>query len=387
MFKVCFVTTASITLKSFVLSLADAMNKTGNFEIHFVCDNDDEFKNSLPSYIHYHPIAMKRGISFDGLKVINALVRLFKQEKFDLVQYSTPNASCYASIAAKITKIPVRLYCQWGIVYVGFSGLKRIIFKTIEKMVCANSTAIRPDSNGNLDFSISEGLYTKEKGAVIWNGSACGVNLQKFDLSKREIMRKEIREMHSLPEDALVYIAVGRINKDKGTNELLEAAKKITEEKEDAYLLMVGDLENEQFLNQSLFTWSQNSDRVIYCGFSEEVEKYLAAADVYILASYREGFGTSVIEAESMGLPVIVTDIPGPTNAMLKNETGMVVPKMDAEALCKAMLHLYENRDKISDFGRRGAEFARGSFEQGELFRQIIADRENMLNSVRKING
>ena len=115
MYKVCFVTTASITLKSFVLELADAMHKTGSFEIHFICDNDDEFKSLLPSYIHYHPVPMKRGISFDGIKVIGKLRRLFKQEKFDLVQYSTPNASCYASIAARVAKIPVRLYCQWDL--------------------------------------------------------------------------------------------------------------------------------------------------------------------------------------------------------------------------------------------------------------------------------
>ncbi|MBO5019846.1 MAG: glycosyltransferase [Clostridia bacterium] len=387
MYKVCFVTTASITLKSFVLELADAMHKTGSFEIHFICDNDDEFKSLLPSYIHYHPVPMKRGISFDGIKVIGKLRRLFKQEKFDLVQYSTPNASCYASIAARVAKIPVRLYCQWGIVYVGFTGLKRFIFKTIEKMVCRNSTRIEPDSISNLNFSISEGLYTKEKGAVIWNGSACGVNLKKFDISKRDVFKAEIRQKYEIPQDALVYIFVGRIGRDKGINELLVAAEKMNELKDDTYLLLVGELENEQFLDKRLLNWSQNQKRVIYCGFTNEVEKYLAAADVYLLPSYREGFGTTVIEAESMGLATIVTDIPGPINAMLKNETGLVVPKADADALFKSMLYLYDNRDKIIKFAKCGAEFAATSFEQEELFRQIILDRENMLKSVSGTNG
>ena len=387
MYKVCFVTTVSITLKSFVLELAKFMHETGNFEIHFVCDNDEEFKASLPPYIHYHPVSMKRGISFDGLRVIKELIRLFKEEKFDLVQYSTPNASCYASVAARVAKVPVRLYCQWGIVYVGFTGFKRFIFKAIEKMVCFNSTCIRPDSSGNLNFGISEGLYSREKGAVIWNGSACGVNLKKFDISKKDIFRAEIREKHQIPQDAFVYVVVGRINKDKGINELLWAAKEINELKEDAYLLMVGDLENEQLLDAELLGWSQNNERVIYCGFSNEVEKYLAAADVYLLASYREGFGTSVIEAEAMGVTVVVTNIPGPTNAMLKNETGLVVPKGDAKALFNAMRYLYENRDRVIQFGKCGAEFAASSFEQNELFRQIIKDRENMLNSAGETNG
>ena len=254
-------------------------------------------------------------------------------------------------------------------------------------MVCRNSTRIEPDSISNLNFSISEGLYTKEKGAVIWNGSACGVNLKKFDISKRDVFKAEIRQKYEIPQDALVYIFVGRIGRDKGINELLVAAEKMNELKEDTYLLLVGELENEQFLDKRLLNWSQNQKRVIYCGFTNEVEKYLAAADVYLLPSYREGFGTTVIEAESMGLATIVTDIPGPINAMLKNETGLVVPKADADALFKSMLYLYDNRDKIIKFAKCGAEFAATSFEQEELFRQIILDRENMLKSVSGTNG
>lgn len=124
MYKICFVTTISLTLKSFVLELAKYLHATGDFEIHFVCDHDAEFEKTLPEYIHYNPISMKRGISFDGLKAIREMKKYFKQEKFDLIQYSTPNASCYASIAAKQAKIPCRLYCQWGIAYVGFQGIK-----------------------------------------------------------------------------------------------------------------------------------------------------------------------------------------------------------------------------------------------------------------------
>ena len=185
-----------MTLKAFVVELAKSMHDTGEFEIHFVCDYDEQFKNALPDYIHFHPVSMKRGISLYGIKAIKKMKDLFSREQFDLVQYSTPNASCYASIAAKQAKIPVRLYCQWGIAYVGFQGLKRRIFKRIEKMVCKNSTMIEPDSLGNLHFSRNEGLYEEDKSCVIWNGSASGVNLEKFDVSKKKIWCKEIREKH-----------------------------------------------------------------------------------------------------------------------------------------------------------------------------------------------
>ncbi|MCI5616930.1 MAG: glycosyltransferase family 1 protein, partial [Ruminococcus sp.] len=184
--KICYVTTISLTLKSFVIQSAKYLKENTDWDIVMICDNDDEFQDVLPEGIRYIPVSMKRGLNFDGMSVIRKLVKIFKEEKFDLVQYSTPNASLYVSIAAKIAKVPVRLYCQWGMVYVGFSGIKRKIFKCIEKFVCKNSTEIEPDSYGNLDFAHKEGLYPKNKGRVIWNGSACGVDLSKFDISRKD---------------------------------------------------------------------------------------------------------------------------------------------------------------------------------------------------------
>ncbi len=379
MYKICFVTTVSVTLKSFVLEFAKALHETGDFDVHFICNYDADFEKSLPEYIHYKPIPMKRGMSLDGLKAIREMVAYFKQERFDLVQYSTPNASCYASIAAKLAAVPCRLYCQWGIAYVGFQGIKRWVFKQIERMVCRNSTKIEPDSFGNLRFSHSEKLYTADKSCVIWNGSASGFKASKFDITQKPQWRTEIRSKYTIPQDAPVYIFIGRITRDKGINELFEASRTLLDQHKDAYLLLVGDAENTDSLNTELYQWSQNEPHVIYCGYSNEVEKYLAAADVYILPSYREGFGSAVVEAEAMGLPVIVTDIPGPTDAMINEKTGLLVKKADSTSLYEAMAQLYDNAGLRAEYGKNGEQFARESFEQTELFRRMIADRLSMI--------
>lgn len=385
MYKVCFVTTISLTLKSFVLDFAKAMHETGDFEIHFICDYDASFEKTLPDYIHYKPIPMKRGISFDGLKAIGEMVKYFKKEKFDLVQYSTPNAACYASIASKLSGIPCRLYCQWGIAYVGFQGIKRQIFKLIEKIVCMCSTKIEPDSFGNLNFSHIEGLYDASKSGVIWHGSASGVNLNKFDISKKEHWCSEIRNKYDIPTDAFVYIFIGRITRDKGINELFEAIKTLIAQNDDVYLLLVGNVEKNESVDANLYKWTQNEPRVIYCGYTNEVEKYLAASDVYLLPSYREGFGTAVIEAEAMGVPVIVSDIPGPTDAMINRKTGLLTPKADAKKLFDSMLFLYENEALREEYGKNGEEFARTSFEQKILFEKMYRDRIELIeNSLSK---
>lgn len=380
MYKICFVTTISLTLKCFVLDFARFLHESGDFEIHFVCDYDADFEKMLPEYIHYKPISMKRGISFDGLKAICEMKKYFKKEKFDLVQYSTPNAACYASIAAKQARVPGRLYCQWGIAYVGFGGIKRRIFKMIEKMVCKFSTKIEPDSFGNLHFSHAEGLYDASKSTVIWNGSACGVNLDKFDITHKREWNCEIRSKHSIPKDATVFIFIGRITRDKGINELFEAAKKIMEQNSDVYLLLVGNIEKNESVDADLYQWTQEEARVVYAGYTNEVEKYLAASDVYVLPSYREGFGTAVIEAEAMGLPVIVTDIPGPTDAMIKDKTGLVVSKGNAAELYNAMQELYASKDARAVYGGNANKFAGELFEQKELFGKIMTDRYDIIH-------
>jgi len=379
MYKICFVTTVSLTLKSFVLDFAKAMHETGDFEIHFVCDYDESFEKMLPEYIHYKPISMKRGVSFDGLKAISEMAKYFKKEKFDLVQYSTPNAACYASIAAKLVGIPCRLYCQWGIAYVGFNGIKRQIFKLIERIVCFCSTKIEPDSFGNLRFSREEGLYGANKSDVIWNGSASGVNLNKFNILKKEQWRSEIRGKYAIPAEATVYVFIGRITRDKGINELFEASKALISQKNDVYLLLVGSMEKNETVDSTLYDWSQSEQRVIYCGYTNEVEKYLAASDVFLLPSYREGFGSVVVEAEAMGVPVIVSDIPGPTDAMIDGKTGLLTPKADATKLFDNMLHLYENQSLREEYSKNGVELARESFEQNELFKRMIEDRRSMI--------
>lgn len=377
--KICFVTTISMTLKAFVLDTAKHLHENGGYDISFICNNDEQFAASLPEYIHYYPIPMERGISLGGFKAMLAIKKIFKEQKFDIVQYSTPNASCYASLAAWMAKIPVRLYCQWGIAYVGFQGIKRKLFKMEEKMVCRLSTWVEPDSFGNLSFSHKEGLYPENKGSVIWNGSASGVNLKKFDVSHKGEWKEEIRREYNIPENAKVFVFIGRVTRDKGINELFSATRKLFEEYKDAYLLMVGPNENSGSVDQGLYNWSVNEKRVIYCGFTNEVEKYLSASDVYVLPSYREGFGSAVIEAESMQVPVIISNIPGPTDAMEKDVTGLVVEKGDSEDLLNAMKRLYNDETSREKLGNNAYIFAITKFEQQELFSKILEDRQKLL--------
>ena len=377
--SICFVTTIPTTLRAFILQFAKYMHENCDCKITFISSPNEEFQSSLPEYIRYIPVKMERGVSLGGFKSFLTLYKIFKKEKFDLVQYSTPNAACYASVAAFLTRIPVRLYCQWGIAYVGLEGVKRKIFKNIERLVCFCSTKVEPDSNSNLLFSIKEKLYKASKGEVIWNGSASGVNLEKFDISKKNEYRNEIRSKLDIPDNAFVYGFVGRINRDKGINELFTAMRSVMSSNEQVYLILVGNPELSKGVDASLYAWAKNEKRVIFCGYTNVVEQYVASMDCYVLPSYREGFGLAVVEAEAMGVPVVVTNIPGPIDAMESGKSGIVVEKMDSTGLENALLVMLAQQNLCDEFGKFGVELAKERFEQKKLFEKILADRKNLL--------
>ena len=372
--RICFVTTVPGTIRAFILPLAEYMHENTKWDISFICSDNENFEKSLPEYIHFYPVHMKRGISLAGIKAMFQIKKILKKEKFDMVQYSTPNASLYTAMAAKSAKIPIRLYCQWGIAYVGFNGLKREIFKTVEKFVCGLSTYVQPDSKSNLNFARSEGLYSEKKSSVIWNGSACGVSLDKFNIQRKNEYRSYIREKYNIGRNTFVYIFIGRVTRDKGINELLSAFKKLND---DSVLFLIGKNEVDTSVNRELYDWSLENKNIIYTGNVDDVERYLSASDCYVLPSYREGFGMSVIEAEAMGVPVIVTDIPGPVDAVIDNKTGLLVKKADENSLLDAMKKI--RKLNYQEMGKEGHKFASDNFEQKQLFDKIIESRNELL--------
>lgn len=381
--KICFVTTVSITVKSFLIDFADYLTQNREYDVTFICDNDDSLFSYTNEYIHYIPISIKRGIGFDGLKVMKQLTQIFKEQQFDVVQYATPNASFYASIAAKRAGAKNRLYTHWGSRYMGYEGgIGRVIFKTLEKITCKNSSIIETESFSLLDYSIKDGLYPKEKASVIWNGSACGVKLENYDLSKREEWRTQIREKYNIPDDAIVFGWCGRITRDKGHNELFEAFRKLNETNKKARLLMVGAYDNVDTINKDLFDWAQGCNEVIFTGPvpGDQVPVMYSAMDVFCSLSYREGFGLVVIEAAAMKLPGIVTDVPGQIDTIVDGETGLLVPAKMIEPVVKAMEYFVSNPDKIEDMGVKARKDVETKYEQKNLFRLLADHRDEIIN-------
>ncbi len=381
--RICIVTTVWTSINNWIKPFLNEYNKYG-VEVTIVCNMDKEYEDNLKKeypFIRTYAIPFPRGISVMGsLKSIRTLKKFLKREKFDMIQYSTPNASFYAAIAAKSAKIPVRLYCQWGMVYVARQGIKRKIFKWVEKTICKKSTYIQPDSIGNLEFCRKEGLYDERKSCVIWNGSAKGLDLFKYDVSKKEEYAQEIKAKYAIEKDDLVLGFVGRLGREKGCNELFTAFREIKKEYPKAKLLFVGPLEKEQTIIPELLQYFKECDDIIKTGRVTQVEKYMSAMDMFILPSYREGFGMSVIEASAMELPVVVTEYPGPSNAMEEGITGFSVPVKNVQKLTEAIQRLLSDRELAHAFGKNGRKYVAERFEQTQFKKLYMENRIGLLN-------
>ena len=378
--KICFVTTVSITLKSFVVETAKYLHEKCGYDVTLICDNDEEFASSLPEYIHYIPVPMSRGIDISGFASVLKFYKVFRKEKFDLVQYSTPNAACYASIASFLARVPIRLYAQWGIRYIGLEGTSRKIFKLIEKVVCKLSTHIRSVSPMNMQFAIDEGLYKKEKVKVVGNGGTIGVDMSAYDVTKKGIWKNEIREKYKINENDFVFGFAGRISADKGCTELLTAFKNLAETNEKAKLLVVGPVEDNCGVSQELIDWANNSNKVVLTGRVEntDMKKYYSAMNVLVHPTYREGFGMVIQEAGALAVPVITTKIPGASEVMVDNESCVLVEQKNTLDLQSAMSDLICNTEKTIKLGN-------GAYERTKIFYYRPIMLENLKNDYTEL--
>lgn len=379
--KICICTTVSITQKTFVVPTAEYLHKKCGYDITLICNEDKDFESSLPDYIHFIPVKMARGVDLSGFKSVFDFIKIFRREKFDMVQYSTPNAACYASIAAKICRVPIRLYCQWGIRYIGFSGIWRKIFKLIEKMVCRYSTDIRAVSPLNKDFAVSEGLYKADQAAVVGHGGTIGVDTKIYDIKKKQEWRQKIRSKYGISDSDFVFGFSGRIAVDKGCGELFSAFKELSEKGSNAKLLIVGPLDDGCGIDCKAIDWAKTSENVVFTGMIDGMQmcEYYSVMDVLVHPTYREGFGMAIQEAGALAVPVITTKIPGASEVMEDGVSSVHITPKSTEELVKAMLELSEQPEKVEKLGNNAFKRTKELYERTVMLENQRKDYENLI--------
>jgi len=384
MIRLCIISTISTTIKAFFGNQLKYLQEN-DYDITVITSpvtSSQDYGGNFPEDIKLHTIKMSRTISpLDDLRAYRKILKIIKQGNFDIVQYVTPKAALLGSLASWRAKVPVRLYLMWGLYYVTQTGFKKFLFKAIEKIVCHCSTAIAPDSKGNYRLAVEEGLCKEDKIELVGNGSANGVDVQRFDPSKLKKYAKDIRRGLEIPENAYIFGSIAALVRDKGVNEMVAAFVEIAREYPNVYLLIIGQTAEKDMVTEETLELIKNHERIINIGWQKDPEKYLAVMDAFVLPTYREGFGVVNIEASAMELPVISTDVPGPRESIVDGQTGLLVPARTVLPLVEAMKRLLEDRELSKRLGVAGRQRVMGLYEQKQLWRAIVEHRLKLISS------
>ena len=351
--KICFVVAAPTSADGFLTEQIHALRQ--EYDVYLAANGDygDDWKNVDINEFYSFPIMRKISLWKD-LKALWKLFRYFRRMKFDAVHSITPKAGFICSLASFLAGVKHRSHTFTGQVWATRTGLMRSLLKSLDWVTAHLDNHIFADGQGQRQFLILEGVVSAHKSSVMANGSICGIRTDRFNPSA-EIRRAKRAEL-GIADDKVVFVFIGRLNRDKGCHELLAAFNQLVQSCPNAYLLMFGgDEENVSatFPNYPNLVERQNFR---YYGVSNEIYNMLQSGDAFVLPTHREGFGVSVIEAQALALPVITSDAYGVVDASVEGVTGLRVPVGDAQALHDAMKTLYPDPDMRARFGAAGRQ-------------------------------
>ena len=372
--RICFVVSSPMTARAFLRGHLAALS--GRYAIDLVVDAEsaDEL-GDIRDHATVLPVRIRRQIApMADLKALVRLFVLFRRERYAAVSSVTPKAGMLALLAAVLAGVPLRVHIFTGQVWATRSGWRRGLLKAADRCMALLATHVLEDSPSQRDFMVAEGIAAAGKIRVLGEGSICGVDGTRFGPDTGA--RVGIRRAHGIPEAAVVFLFLGRLNRDKGVLDLAEAFA--AQDNENAWLLVVGPdeanlrAEMEHSLGPVLA-------RTRFVGYTDRPEDFMAAADVFCLPSYREGFGMVIIEAAAAGIPAIGSRIYGVTDAIEENVTGLFHRAGDTTELARLMASLAGDAARRHALGKAARAralrlFSREAVTQAwmDFYRQLL---------------
>ncbi|MEQ9520605.1 MAG: glycosyltransferase family 4 protein [Parvibaculum sp.] len=316
--KIAFVISASSALRAFMLHHVIALSERYDITI-FSNYSTDSFEDVIPENIRLIHIPFERPIApVADLKCAFLLYRYFQRENFDVVHSLLPKAGLLGMVTSFLACVPHRIHVFTGQVWVTKTGLARFVLKNVDRLIGKCASTVFSDSQSQSDFLAKEGVVHLPR--VLGSGSVSGVDLKKFYPCQAD--GHALRQKLAFPANAVVFGFLGRLTDDKGILDLADAFANAALPSHSV-LFIVGP-DEDGVVQRIREKHGDLNGRLFVLGFTRAPEQVLNAFDVYCLPSYREGFGTSVIEAAACGVPTLASRIYGLTDAVEEGVTGLM---------------------------------------------------------------
>lgn len=348
-----------------------------------VLSSPGELLNALAREENAESAALPMARSIAPVKDVCALFRLWlylRRLRPDIVEFSTPKAGLLGMIAARLAGVPRRVYLLRGLKLETARGLKRVLLQAAEWLAMTCAQTVLCNSPSLRDKAQALRLANVRKLRVLGAGSSIGVDFDHF-MSGRSNIRYEL----GIPEESMVIGYTGRLTRDKGIPELIEAFEAIRCTSPEAHLLLVGWWDqSEDALNAAQRERILNHPYIRCTGFVSDAAPYLRAMDIFVLPSFREGFPNAVLEASATELPVITTDATGARDAVIPEITGVLVPAGSSGALKGALLRLLGDAELRRQMGVAGRRWVREKFGQQLVLAHNVRFYLDQLQAVRR---
>ncbi|HBV14171.1 glycosyltransferase family 4 protein [Chryseobacterium carnipullorum] len=344
--------------------------KTNN-DYFLGCTPSDEFFQ-LADSLEYSPLSVDvtRNISpITDLKAIYKIYKFIKKNKIETVVGHTPKGGMVAMIAAFFAGVQDRVYFRHGIIYETSTGFKRFLLKNIDRLSGTLATKVVCVSQSVKKISEEDNLNAPSKNIILGIGTCNGIDTEnKFNPDRQDIkLVLDIKKELTINENDFVIGYVGRLVKDKGINELIEAWKILKEKHQNIKLLLVGPIEERDAISEESKKIIKNDPHIINTGFVLNAAPYFNVMDVFVLPTYREGFPTVSLEASSMKLPVLITKATGCEESIIENKTGLFI-KNDPSDIRQKIEFYIENPEMKQLHGDNGRDFVRQHFEETKIW-------------------
>lgn len=300
-------------------------------------------------------------VPWADLKTLWVLFWRFRRSGLAVLHTITPKAGLLGMLAARLARVPVRIHSFTGQVWVTHRGPMRWLLKTADKCIAALATDVLVDSPSQRAFLIAEGVLSEANSCVLGAGSICGVDSMRFVINPTG--REDVRAELGSAADALVCLYLGRLNRDKGVLDLAAAFVQVAGKHPKAELWVVGPDEGDMFTQMQTLL-GECTQQIRWVGYTNEPERFMQAADLFCLPSYREGFGSSVIEAAACGVPALTSRVYGLTDAVVEGKTGWMHEPANTTDIAQKLDELLSKPDSLKEKGLAARSHAVAVFEQ-----------------------
>ncbi len=343
-----FVVTTPFAVNAFLRTHLLALAKTHEVTL---CVNTTAYPlvDDVTNVVRVRHVDIARKITpWGDLRALFQLLYYFWEVRPATVHSLTPKAGLLAMLAGWLAGVPWRFHTFTGQVWATRTGLARYLLKSTDQLVARFASQVFADSASQCRFLEDEGVVPRGGVTMLGQGSVAGVDLSRFRPAPET--RAALRTETGVSDAAPVFLFVGRLVRDKGVFDLLEAFATLNAKYGQWELWMVGP--DEEGLQARLEAEGERRGaRVRWFGPTPSPERYMATADVLVLPSYREGFGSVVIEAAACGIPTIAYRIDGVVDAVVEDHTGCFVAKGKVEELAQAMERLASDPAMLSHMG------------------------------------